>query len=141
MMFQEPLSHAAVGVWIKSGDLRYLVINNRAVLDMPGEYVCTEEGGVASVSYIAPAGYAADTVPVMSQVNKIISITNAESVSVEGLELVHTNYVGLDRGMNWQDGALVVKNSNGRNININYHNDRILFQIFKLLTTNSPTQR
>ena len=42
VMFQEPLSHAAVGVWIQSGGLRYLVLNNRAVLDMPGEYVCTQ---------------------------------------------------------------------------------------------------
>ena len=42
VMFQEPLSHAAVGVWIQSGGLRYLVLNNRAVLDLPGEYVCTE---------------------------------------------------------------------------------------------------
>ena len=40
--FQEPLSHAPVGTWIKSGALRYLVLNNRAVLDMPGEYVCTQ---------------------------------------------------------------------------------------------------
>ena len=42
VMFQEPLNHAPVGTWIKSGALRYLVINNRAVLDMPGEYVCTQ---------------------------------------------------------------------------------------------------
>ena len=41
-MFQEALNHAPVGTWIKSGALRYLVINNRAVLDMPGEYVCTQ---------------------------------------------------------------------------------------------------
>ena len=40
--FQEPLNHAPVGTWIKSGALRYLVVNNRAVLDMPGEYVCTQ---------------------------------------------------------------------------------------------------
>ena len=45
-MFQEPLSHAAVGTWIRSGALRYLVVNNRAVLDAPGEYVCTQEGEV-----------------------------------------------------------------------------------------------
>ena len=42
VLFQEPLSHAAVGTWIKSGALRYLVVNNRAVLDMPGEFVCTQ---------------------------------------------------------------------------------------------------
>ena len=42
VLFQEPLNHAAVGTWIKSGALRYLVLNNRAVLDMPGEFVCTQ---------------------------------------------------------------------------------------------------
>ena len=42
VLFQEPLSHAAVGTWIKSGALRYLVVNNMAVLDMPGEFVCVE---------------------------------------------------------------------------------------------------
>ena len=42
VLFQEPLNHAAVGTWIKSGALRYLVVNNRAVLDMPGEFVCTQ---------------------------------------------------------------------------------------------------
>ena len=42
VMFQEPLGHAPVGTWITSGDLRYLVVNNRAVLDMPGEFVCTQ---------------------------------------------------------------------------------------------------
>ena len=42
VLFQEPLSHAPVGTWIKSGGLRYLVVNNRAVLDVPGEFVCTQ---------------------------------------------------------------------------------------------------
>ena len=42
VLFQEPLSHAPVGTWIKSGALRYLVVNNRAVLDVPGEFVCTQ---------------------------------------------------------------------------------------------------
>ena len=37
VMFQEPLSHAPIGQWFQSGDLRYIVVNNMAVLDMPGE--------------------------------------------------------------------------------------------------------
>ena len=36
VMFQEPLSHAPIGMWVKPGGLRYLVVNNLAVLDMPG---------------------------------------------------------------------------------------------------------
>ena len=89
------------------------MINNRAVLDIPGEYVCSEEGGVARVSYIAPDGYD-DTAPVMTQVNKIITVRDSEHISVEGLEFVHTHYHGLDRGMNWHDAALVVSTSHGR---------------------------
>ena len=42
VMFQEPLGHAPVGQWIASGDLRYLVVNNMAVLDQPGEFVCLQ---------------------------------------------------------------------------------------------------
>ena len=73
VLFQEPLSHAAVGTWIKSGDLRwvgqhrnssttltscirYVVVNNLAVLDTPGEYVCTEHQGLVTFSWIPPAG-------------------------------------------------------------------------------------
>ena len=43
VLFKEPLTHAPVGQWIKSGDLRFVVLNNLAVLDMPGEYVCVED--------------------------------------------------------------------------------------------------
>ena len=37
VMFQEPLSHAPIGQWFQAGDLRYLIINNMAVLDAPGD--------------------------------------------------------------------------------------------------------
>ena len=80
VLFQEPLSHAAVGTWIKSGDLRwlghgqhrnsstsspscirYVVVNNLAVLDSPGEYVCTEHQGLVTFSWIPPAGRTGDS--------------------------------------------------------------------------------
>ena len=114
VLFQEPLNHAAVGVWIKSGALRYLVVNNRAVLDMPGEYVCTEKDGMATVSFIPPEGYDSSTIPVMSMVDKIITITNSANIAVQGLDIVHTNYIGLDRNMDWQHAAIVVKQSQGK---------------------------
>ena len=94
--------------------LRYLVVNNRAVLDMPGEYVCTEKDGMATVSFIPPEGYDSSTVPVMSMVDKIITITNSANIAVQGLDIVHTNYIGLDRNMDWQHAAIVVKQSQGK---------------------------
>ena len=57
-MFQEPLNHALVGEYMKSGNLRLLVFKNLAVLDMSGEYVCVEEAGEALFSYIPPSDLA-----------------------------------------------------------------------------------
>ena len=36
LMFQEPLQHASVGEWVKSGGWRFLLLNNLALLDAPG---------------------------------------------------------------------------------------------------------
>ena len=36
LMFQEPLQHASVGEWVKSGGWRFLLSNNLALLDAPG---------------------------------------------------------------------------------------------------------
>ena len=116
VLFQEPLSHAAVGTWIRSGGLRYLVVNNIAVLDQPGEYVCTEQDGVATLSWIPPAGADHNSVPVMTNVEIILQIINAGNVAVEGIEFQHTSYDGLDRNMDWQHAAIVVKKSNGINL-------------------------
>ena len=33
---------------------RYVVVNNLAVLDAPGEYVCTQQGDTATFSWIPP---------------------------------------------------------------------------------------
>ena len=35
---------------------RYVVVNNVAVLDAPGEYVCTQQGDTATFSWIPPPG-------------------------------------------------------------------------------------
>ena len=111
VMFQEPLAHAAVGTWFRSGDLRYLVVNNLAVLDSPGEFVCTQEGEVSSVSWIPPQGMSGDLVPVMTKLDKIMSAGGSDNLNIEGLSFQHTNHYGLDRGMDWQHAAVTVTNS------------------------------
>ena len=38
-----------------------MVVNNLAVLDSPGEYVCTEHQGLVTFSWIPPAGRTGDS--------------------------------------------------------------------------------
>eukprot|EP00091_Calanus_sinicus_P012423 TRINITY_DN28020_c0_g1_i1.p1 TRINITY_DN28020_c0_g1~~TRINITY_DN28020_c0_g1_i1.p1 ORF type:complete len:223 (-),score=55.77 TRINITY_DN28020_c0_g1_i1:71-739(-) len=113
VMFQEPLTHAPVGEWIKSGDLRFLIFNNLAVLDMPGEYVCVEEAGEALFSYIPPSGLAAE-IPVMSNLETILTL-GANNVTLQGLSFQHSSYYGKD-GYNFGNAAVKVFNSEGINI-------------------------
>ena len=49
----------------------------------------------------------------MTKLDIILQLTNVAAVRVEGLSFQHTNYQGLDRGMNWQHAALVAKRSTG----------------------------
>ena len=49
----------------------------------------------------------------MTKLDIILQLTNVATVRVEGLSFQHTNYQGLDRGMNWQHAALVAKRSTG----------------------------
>ena len=96
-MFQEPLSHAAVGTWIKSGALRYLVVNNKAVLDAPGEFVCTQSGQEAVISWIPPDTASSPLLtPVMAGPEILLQMINVEGVSVQGVRFHHADYKGLD---------------------------------------------
>ena len=113
-MFQEPLAHAAVGTWIRSGALRYLVVNNRAVLDSPGEFVCTQEAEEAVISWIPPDTATAPLLtPVMAGPEILLQMINVEGVRLEGIRFQHADYKGLDRNMNFQQAAVVVKVSSG----------------------------
>ena len=115
VMFQEPLGHAPIGEWIASGDLRYLVLNNRAVLDSPGEYVCTQAGETARVSWIPPAGAGSGPTfnPVMTNLDILLQMIKVQSVNIEGLRLQETTYTGLDRSMDWSNTALDIRGSAG----------------------------
>ena len=51
--FKEPLKHVPIGTYVPSSGWRFLIFNNIALLDMPGEYVCNDlGGGLAQFSYI-----------------------------------------------------------------------------------------
>ena len=113
VVFQEDLGHAAVGDWISSGDLRYLVVNNRKVLDMPGEFVCTQHGHTARVSWIPPLGLEADLVPVMAFLENLVEIKSTNNIKIEGLSFTHSTYRGLDRAMNWNNAAVTTRRVSG----------------------------
>ena len=44
MFFEEPLQHNPIGTYVPSSGWRFLIFNNLALLDMPGEYVCVDLG-------------------------------------------------------------------------------------------------
>lgn len=97
--FQSPLKHEPVGQYPKSGNWRFLVLNNRAVLDQEGEVVCVQEGDQAMVSYIPPAGLES-TPPVLAVLETLISIARTSSITLTGLQFEHTSSADLD-GYAW----------------------------------------
>ena len=44
VFFEEPLQHNPIGTYVPSSGWRFLIFNNLALLDMPGEYVCVDLG-------------------------------------------------------------------------------------------------
>ena len=49
----------------------------------------------------------------MTKLEIIVNVAGAEQVAVEGVSFQHTNYLGLDQGMDWKHAALKVFNSQG----------------------------
>ena len=115
VMFKEPLQHAAVGQWNLSGDWRFLILNNLAVLDMPGEYVCIQDGENAHFSFIPPEDKY-ETIPILGSLQNVISMNNVNNVALGGINFVHTSFTGKD-GYNWKGNSLI-KITNSKNVYI-----------------------
>ena len=117
-MFQEPLQHAAVGDWVKSGDWRYLIFDNLAVLDMPAEYVCNDLGnGKAKFSFIPPKDVGSESL-IMSKLETILELYGTKSVTLKGLKFQHTAFYGTD-DFNTIQSAITSQNSDGITIKNN----------------------
>ena len=118
VMFKEPLQHAAVGQWNLSGDWRFLVLNNLAVLDMPGEYVCIQDGEKAHFSFIPPDE--GNQIPMMgnADLESLISMHNVNNIALSGISFEHTSYTGKD-GYNWFGNSLV-KIVNSKNVYVRH---------------------
>ena len=97
VMFQNPLKHAAVGTQVKPSGWRFLLFNNLALLDNPGEYVCVEEGEMAKFSYIPPISTIIPTVPILGILETILVLQGgATNVNIQGIKFQHTSSGGHD---------------------------------------------
>ena len=73
VMFQNGLKHGPTGKFAVSGNYRYLIFNNKAILDNPGESVCVKTDQGVEISYI-PFDENDSVVPVMAQLETILWI-------------------------------------------------------------------
>ena len=90
VLFQSPLKHAPIGKYAKSSGWRFLIFNNKAILDAPGESVCVKkEPGWVEVSYI-PLTDDQATPPVMAQLEKILTISNRGQNRARNIHLTGT---------------------------------------------------
>ena len=54
--FQEPLKHTEIGTYPTASAFRFIILNNRALLDYPGEYICRQiDDFLAEISFIPTA--------------------------------------------------------------------------------------
>ena len=102
VFFEEPLQHNPIGTYVPSSGWRFLIFNNFALLDMPGEDVCVDlgdrdGGGVQSqFSYIPLESQSEDTPVVVSQLKNLFDINRASDVRLEGLKMEHSTSGGED---------------------------------------------
>ena len=111
--FKEPLDHAPVGQYVKSGGWRYIIYNNKAILDIPGEYVCIDNGdGSSTLSYIHPDEPGIEELPVVvAQLTQLMQLNGVTDVKMEGLKFERASSGGAD-GYNWgSEAALRVVSS------------------------------
>ena len=97
--FEDPLQHDPVGTWVKSSGWRFLIFNNLALLDMPGEYVCVDLGdgsGQSQFSYIPLESQSENTPVVVSQLKNLFDMNGVSDVRLEGLKFEHSTSGGED---------------------------------------------
>lgn len=101
LRFQKPLKHDPVGRWVKSGDWRFLVLNNRALLDQEGEVVCTNiNENEATVSYIPPEGLE-DKIPVVATLKVLVDISQCNHITITGVNFRHSTSGGQEGPYAW----------------------------------------
>ena len=94
VMFHEPLKHAPVGDQVRPSGWRFLLFNNIALLDVPGEYVCVENEGMAKFSFIPPNNI--NDIPIISNLENILVIKSATNINIMGIQFQHSSSGGKD---------------------------------------------
>ena len=97
VFFKEPLNRDPIGNKPRGSGWRFLIFNNKALLDMPGECVCNDIGdGTSQFSYIHPEGSEFEDLPVIiSQLSPLINFNKVTDVHIEGLEFKHASSGGV----------------------------------------------
>ena len=115
VMFQTPTSHEPLGTHNPESQYRFVIFNNKAVLNKPGESVCLIKNGGVEVSYIPMNDE--EEVPIMAQNVVIINISQKgknpppQFIEISGLKIHHSSSDGKD-GYRWgSESAIRVTNS------------------------------
>ena len=113
VFFASPLDEAPIGDKPASSGWRFLIFNNKALLDTQGEYVCIElEDGITSqFSYIPPDG-TEDMAVVVTQLNPLINFDSVTDLHLEGIIFKHSSggYIDGDTG-GWNKAAIRILHS------------------------------
>ena len=113
VFFKEPLKEAPIGQYVQSGGWRYIIYNNKAILDTPGEYICIDNGdGSSTFSYIHPDEPDIEDLPVViAQLTQLMLLNRVTDVRFEGIKFKHSSSGGVD-GYNYgSETALKVLSS------------------------------
>ena len=112
--FKEPLSGQPVGNKPQSSGWRYLIFNNKALLDIPGECVCNEiPDGQARFSYIHPTGEEFENMPVViAQLNPLVNVNDITDLVIEGITFKHASSAGISNLDFGNAAAVKIEKSN-----------------------------
>ena len=118
VLFQSPLRHGSVGTYPRYGGYRYIIFNNRALLDQPGEYYCQPINATFSEVSFIPLEDVDQASVVMAQNKVLFQVNTATNVKMNGLRFQHTSSNGVVDGYQWgQHSALRVITSQSIEIN------------------------
>ena len=118
VFFTSPLTRDPIGNVPKSSGWRFLIFNNLALLDIPGECVCNDMGdGTAQFSYIPPEGPEFEGLPVIvAKLNPLINSVGATDVLMEGIQFSHSSSDGAINSDFGQASALRIISTENFNI-------------------------
>ena len=115
VFFEDPLSRDPIGNKPASSGWRYLIFNNKALLDAPSECVCNEvDENIAKFSYIQPDDPQLQNMPVViSQLTLLLNLNRVSDVHIEGIIFKHSSSGGV---INSDFGTAAVRITHSENI-------------------------